>query len=254
MTLLIRTNPDAIPEKEYIFHVLLGEILEVSYQVEYVPSRHHALVLPNGHEILIPDTFSQLSPTTEWTYYLEDTPDFIPSFDLFAFGFFMLSRLEEYRSTEKDVHGRFPASASWAFKNGLLDRPVVNECAEWLWRKLKSLGWNGARKERPFRWAFTCDVDHPRLWWKTSDRLKTMAGALFKRKDVKEFRYWLRYPAGSKDPFDVFKEWLQLFEAHGHTVQFNFLGERPKGSNCWYPLNHSFVKQTICLIAERGHA
>jgi hypothetical protein len=254
MTLLIRTDPVAIPEKEYIFHVLLGEMLEVPYRVEFVHSGYHSLMLPNGKEIQIPDVFSQLSPKMNWSYQLEDLPGFNPSFDLFAFCFFMLSRLEEYGSEEKDAHGRFPARASWAWKNRLLHRPVVNECAEWLWIRLKSLGWEGVRKERQFRWAFSCDVDHPRLWWRKSDRLKTMAAAVLKRKDLKEFRYWLKYPVSAGDPFDVFEDWLSLFEAHGHKVQFNFLGDRPRSSHCWYPFNHPFLNKTIKLIADRGHA
>lgn len=253
MTLLIRTDPVARPEKEYIFHVLLTEILGIPFQVEYVPARNHTFILPNGNEIHIPDAFPRLSPTIEWEYKLEVMPGFTPSFDLLAFCFFMLSRLEEYGSKEKDVHGRFPARASWALKNGFLHRPVVNECAEWLWNMLRLLGWKSERKQRHFRWALSCDVDHPRLWWNASDRLKTLAGALLKRRNLKEFRYWWKYPVEVGDPFDVFDEWLSLFEAYGHKVQFNFLGERPKSSNCWYPLDHPFVKKTMTLIAERGH-
>lgn len=253
MTLLIRTHPVAKPEKEYIFHVLLGEMLDVPYRLEFVPCHNHTLILPNGNEVQIPDAFSLLSPTMNWAYQLEDAPDFTPSFDLFAFCFFMLSRLEELGSNERDNHGRFPANASWASKRGLLHRPVVNECAEWLWNRLRLKGWNGERKKKQFRWAFSCDVDHPRLWWKAPDRLKTLAGALLKRKNLEEFRYWLKYPVHGRDPFDVFEEWLSLFETNGHKVQFNFLGDRPGSSNCWYPLDHPFVQQTMKLIDERGH-
>ena len=47
------------------------------------------------------------------------------SYDLLACAFFCLSRYEEYDNPVTDNHGRFPASASHAFRNEYLHLPVV---------------------------------------------------------------------------------------------------------------------------------
>ncbi len=48
------------------------------------------------------------------------------SYDVFAFCFFMLSRIEEYNSVHKDAHGRFIAEKSLVAKNNTLHIPVVD--------------------------------------------------------------------------------------------------------------------------------
>ena len=58
--------------------------------------------------------------------------------DLLAAIFFCLARYEEYQSVEPDTHGRFPASASHAFRHGYLDRPIVREWTAVLGRRLRS--------------------------------------------------------------------------------------------------------------------
>ncbi|MBK6994388.1 MAG: hypothetical protein IPH31_05490 [Lewinellaceae bacterium] len=101
-----------------------------------------------------------------------------PTSDFFFIAFFLLTRLEETWSSERDAHGRFPAVQSLAWKQGFLHRPVVNEWADWLWEALVRLGWRGERKQRPFQISISCDVDHPRLWWSNADWAKTIAGAI----------------------------------------------------------------------------
>lgn len=47
-------------------------------------------------------------------------------FDLFSAAFYLISRYEEYLDFDKDEHGRFPAKESLAFKEGFIERPLVN--------------------------------------------------------------------------------------------------------------------------------
>ena len=47
-------------------------------------------------------------------------------FDPFAASFFMISRYEEYLPHIKDIHGRFEAKESLAFKNNFLEKPIVD--------------------------------------------------------------------------------------------------------------------------------
>ncbi|GLB48816.1 hypothetical protein Y10_11840 [Neptunitalea sp. Y10] len=47
-------------------------------------------------------------------------------YDIFAASFYLLSRYEEYVPHVKDMHGRYPAKESLAFKNNFLEVPVVD--------------------------------------------------------------------------------------------------------------------------------
>ena len=47
-------------------------------------------------------------------------------FDIFAAIFYLLSRYEEYLPHEKDMYGRFAHENSIAFKEGFLNKPVIN--------------------------------------------------------------------------------------------------------------------------------
>ncbi len=259
--LIIQTSDHWQPEKEYAFHVLLREMLGVDYQVEYQDVQHHIFQLPNDAEWRMIDGFSPAMLSENIRQIIINQPinqstiqPISPSPDLFAASFFMLSRWEETNSTFRDAHGRFPAEQSLAFKLGFLDRPVVNEWADQVWETLIRLGWQGERKQRKYRLSISCDVDHPKLWWSRMAPLKTMAGALIKRGDGAEAGYWLKnYFFKQKDPYDVFDAWFDLFQREQIVAQFNFMGERPRTSDCWYPLRHPFVKNLMQKITDRGH-
>jgi hypothetical protein len=82
-------------------------------------------------------------------------------FDIFAASFYMVSRYEEYLDFEPDEFGRFPASASLAYKNGFLEQPVVDlwvrELAKALVRKYHNL----AFRRNEYRELVTFDMDEP---------------------------------------------------------------------------------------------
>lgn len=249
--MIIRSSAAFQREKRYAFEVLLREILGLEFSLEPAEGAHHTLLLPNGAEWRWSDGFGQ-NPARLAEQFLQ-RPD-ADDFDPFAFSFFMLARTEEMQAGRRDAHGRFPAEQSLAWQKGFLHRPVVNECADGVEKKLRQLGWQGERKKRAFQVSFSCDVDHPLLWWSAADRLKTLAGALFKRGNLREAAYFFQqYVFKKKDPYDVFDEWMDFFERHNCCAQFNFMGERPRNSDCWYPLHHPFVTGLMQKIAERGH-
>lgn len=280
--LRIETSPAFRPEKEYCFHVLFRELLGLDYQVVFSDQAHYNLQLPGGERIVIEDHF--FSGQKEDHYLLpENVPENACTFnspfdgtpntaifgrnhfvfgdkeavcgvDVFASAFFMLTRWEEYVLPHRDRHQRFPAEKSLAFKAGFLDRPVVNEYALLLRQMFARIGWKLPPKTRQYQLSITCDADHPRLWWTAASRAKTVAASLFKRGDWQEAGYWLKnHVFYKKDPYDVFDEWMDLFEKKGYKGYFNFLGHRPASSDCWYPLEHPFVRNLIRNMAQRGH-
>lgn len=277
--LTVHTSPAFWEEKAYAMHVVLGEILGIPFRMEpEAGARQHRLAIPDGREVRLADRFADLQ---EWEAqdalpkqhpHLSKSGEkivclfgdfnfhaavdfFFLDIDLFAAAFFMLSRVEEKRPELLDEHGRFPARHSLAFRAGFLDRPVVNEWADLLFYLLQNRGWQQPRLIRKFQVEFSCDVDHPRLWWTPFDRVKTLAGALLKRRDRAETVDLLTGRLFRRsDPYDVWEEWFPLLELQQIQTRFNFLGERPRTSDCWYPLRHPYVRQLMQKIADNGHS
>ena len=281
--LIVETNNRFLPEKKYCFQVLLGELLGVDFEVKVTSATDYILRLPNGASLTVEDHF--FSRQTDDVYLksenIPEQPVFIPhpfstaevvtgvfgkthftsenqhitcGIDLFASAFFMLTRWEEYVLPRRDEHGRFPADQSLAARAGFLDRPVVDEWADLMEQMLVRLGWNHPPKRRAWQLHLSHDVDHPLLWWSAAQRLRTPAAGLFKRGDLPEAAWWLKNHVFRKqDPFDIFDEWMDLSEKNGLVSHFNFLGARAPSSNCYYPLDHPFVKNLIRKIADRGH-
>lgn len=97
---------------------------------------------------------------TEKSLVVTDDYIYIP-IDIFGSAFFMLSRYEEAVSHERDAHDRFPASASLAYCDDFLDRPIIDEYVEILWAAMKRLWSRLERKQHTARTLVSCDVDSP---------------------------------------------------------------------------------------------
>ena len=269
-------------EKEYALEILMTELPGIGWEILFSPEYSGYLIeLPNGHSVSISDDFfsrtgdnylkaelipdkgtdtenpfdhSKLAVLYGKPYFTFENNCYYCGLDLFASCFFMVTRWEEYVLPFRDEHGRFPAKQSLAFRSGWLERPVVHEWSQLLRQIVERLGFNLPEKQARFRLDISCDVDHPRLWWRSSDWLRSIGGALLKRRDLKEAAFWLKYRMTSeKDPYDVFDEWLDIFEQFHLTAQFNFLSERVTGSDCWYPVEHPFVLGKIREISSRAH-
>jgi hypothetical protein len=84
--------------------------------------------------------------------------------DFIAAVLFMLSRWEETVLETRDKHDRFPAQASLAYRNGFLDRPIVDEYAFILrsWIQYLLPGWNPQIKSPSL--LLTHDIDFIRKY------------------------------------------------------------------------------------------
>ncbi|MBA3827958.1 MAG: hypothetical protein H0X33_03390 [Taibaiella sp.] len=90
-------------------------------------------------------------------YAKEDAGYALP-FDIFSALFFLLSRYEEYYAYTPDRHDRYPATASIAYKQGWLRRPLVDE---WVaqFGKLLSEKFHVPIKPRAYSYIPTYDID-----------------------------------------------------------------------------------------------
>ena len=276
--LVVETAPVFLPEKEYALGILLRERLRIPFRISPVAGKQdYTITTPEGKILLtiedhffgqmeqggylelhrIPAKTERLPhPFTpgEALTLLFGQPVFGDNrcgIDLVASAFFMLTRWEEFVRPERDRHGRFPAAASLAAQNGFLEIPVVDEYVALLANWLSRSGFHLSPNESHYTLHLSHDVDHPLLWWRAADRIKTLSGSLLKRKNPREFAFWLR--RGRPDPFDSFDWLMDVSERRGLVSHFNFLGERATDSDCWYPFAHPFVQQLIKKIAQRGH-
>ena len=278
-------------ERKYIIEILLDNFLGLNYKVTVdSDSDSWSIVLENGNKLIIEDHF--FNNFTKDLEYLDKknipkkiefgkneflVEDDIPiiyginkvtvdsdsdrkelrcGIDIFASSFFMLTRWEEYVNKTRDMHNRFPAYASLAFKNNFLDRPVVNEYVEMLWNMLKFLGCKQERKKRKFEFILTHDVDEVRMWksWKHIGRVAL--GDIIKRKSVslaleRFAEYFLIQRGKISDPFNTFDWLMNKSEAIGVKSRFYFMSGGVTEFDNRYKIEEQ--KELIKKIQNRGH-
>lgn len=158
-------------------------------------------------------------------------------FDIFAASFFMVSRYEEYLDNKSDEHGRFCAYSSIAFKNGFLDKPVVEmwvkEFSRMLLKKFQTL----AFRRNEFRSLLTIDSDQPFAY--LGKNLLVSAGGMIRDMAMKKDHASERYKVMKherKDPYEVYDYILGTIEKHGTEASFFF----PTGDFSRYDKNPSW--------------
>ena len=199
-----------INERKYILDIIFNEFLGLKFElVEDKECKDWIIELENKKVLTIKDTFfNNYSQDLEYLK-LDNIPSKIEDLDIFAASFFMLTRWEEYVSKNRDEHDRFPATESLAFKQNFLDRPVVNENVEKLKKMLLNLDNSLFFKEYNYKFTLTHDVDVPFKYYSLKSTIRTLAGDLLKRGDIKLFFSNLNNFIKSKinykkDPFYTF--------------------------------------------------
>jgi hypothetical protein len=182
--------------------------------------------------------------------------------DIVGSTFFMLSRYEELVTPTRDEHDRFPASASLALKAGFLDRPIVDEYIEILWRNMQALWPNLERRQRQGRVIVSCDVDHPYDANAThiGASARAVAADLLKRRNPSLALKRLRNIAGARrgdyrhDPNNTFDWYMDDCEERGHRAVFYFIAGHSGGAiDGSYELGETYVQQLLRRISQRGH-
>lgn len=278
-----------IEERKYILDIIFEEFLGLKYKLEIKEGqKNYQIKLQNGNELIIEDHFfNKFSKPLEYLK-LENIPlkveftsnDFIPEkdipiiygtskleikdskiicgIDIFASSFFMLTRWEEYANKNRDKHNRFPAYESLAYKQGFLDRPIVNEYVEMLKNMLLNLDSSIRFKEYHFKYILTHDVDHPLKYHSLLSGLREIAGDVIKRKDIKRaFSNALQkikvHTGLEKDPFDTFDYLMDISEKIGVKSYFFFMGGGISKFDENYDIQSNFIQNLANKIKKRGH-
>jgi hypothetical protein len=216
-----------------------------------------AIIGESAIPVLGPENMAQ----PEKLFFVEENAVHI-SFDLLGTFFYILTRMEEYTSPIRDHHGRFPASASHAFQNGYLHRPVVDEILEILWTCINHC-WPGAqRKETFFRTVVSHDVDLPfaEAFSGPGRVLHYIAGDIIKRKEYtrafKRIGNAVLVKRGDfrKDTNYTFDRIMDISEKHGLKSAFYFKTDCTNGKfDIPYPIQHPFLREMLRDIHNRGH-
>lgn len=182
--------------------------------------------------------------------------------DIFGSIFFMLSRFEEVALSERDAHDRFPATASLAWRNGFLYRPIVDEYAELLWALMKRL-WPGlSRSRRQGDINVSCDVDQPfdRIGQNPVMLARIMRYELIKKRRpamaFQRLANFVVHRLGSHrfDPFYTFDWYMDVCERHGRRAAFYFIADHSHPTmDGTYEIEDPRIVALMRDIDRRGH-
>lgn len=214
-----------------------------------------------GLTLPIPVLFgSQAVDSEPWAYISRRV--LFCAIDIFGSSFFMLTRYEELVTQDRDVFNRFPSTASIAYREGSLDRPIVNEYLEILWGALK-LSWPQLkRRQRQYRAMVSHDVDWPLVTLGLSWRqvARSASGDLLVRRDatlaVKRLRSRVSTGRGQfdRDVGNVFDFMMDQSEQNSLRSAFYFITCHSAGRlDGTYDIGSTWIRRLLRKIHERGH-
>ena len=146
-------------------------------------------------------------------------------FDPFSMAFYLVSRYEEYLPFQPDQHGRFPHTESMAYKEGFLNKAIVNRLARILRDRLHQRFPDLEFNSPAYRFIPTVDVDI--AFAHIGKGLVRTCGSLIRlllKGDLKEARRRIRTMRGKdEDPYDNFDQLLTRFTDHSLEAVFFIL-------------------------------
>ena len=254
-----------VPRLRYIAEIILGEILGLSWEIVTDkrklgknPVINYSTEEIKGSFMICP--IGLLSETgfknhvmsvSQWNalpvFFQTSGSSDLP-FDVFAASFFLISRYEEYLEFEPDQFGRFRASASFAYKNKFLSRPIIDLWARELAKSLLSRFQNLTFKRNVFKSILTIDIDQP-FAYLGKDLFRSIGG-LFSdigHRAGKAGERFRTVAKGEKDPYDVFDYISEMIEMNGTDVHF-FI---PTGNRSVYDKNPSWQNEDYRKLINR---
>lgn len=183
--------------------------------------------------------------------------------DVFGSVFLLLTRYEEIAISERDSVDRFTSPLSLAGRDGFLERPLVNEYVETLWRVMSGLWPRLRRRSRAYRLLLSHDVDAVSVIELTPPQILRSLGAdVLVRRDLPlAARRAAAYSIGrtrgnpvSYDPYDTTEFIMGVSERAGLASVFNFVaGTSERTFDPTYDLDQPWLRRFLRTIAARGH-
>lgn len=146
-------------------------------------------------------------------------------FDIFAASFYLISRYEEYLPHVRDMHERFTAEQSVAFKYRFLEKPIVDIWSYKLLKKLQEKFPEYEYKKRNYQYLSTIDIDNA-FAYKYKSLVRTFGGLIKDFFTLKLVTFWDRFATIAnikKDVYNTFDKILALKKQYNIDTVFFFL-------------------------------
>jgi hypothetical protein len=169
-------------------------------------------------------------------------------FDIFAASFYLITRYEEYLPHVKDIHGRYTATQSLAFKYRFLEKPVVDIWAFKLLKIIQEKFPDYLFKKRTYKFISTIDVDNA-FAYKHKSFIRSVGGFITDIIHLKLVDVWTRLIVLlnlKNDPFDTFQKLLRLKKEQNVNTLFFFL----IGNYSSFDTNVSATKKKFRLLIK----
>jgi len=181
--------------------------------------------------------------------------------DIVAAAFFMLSRWEETVVATRDEHGRFPDTASVAYRLGFIDRPIVDEYALILreWVRLLLPRWKPSTGR--FEVKLSHDIDWLRRTWNLPVLVRSLGADLLRtrrpRRAVKTFKTLTEATAEIAIPqsaprFRAIYELAKMSLRYGLDSVFYLMAAPPGRFDDGYDLNSRYCRRCIARLRRQG--
>lgn len=183
-------------------------------------------------------------------------------YDILGLMYWMLNRIEEIGRTDLDIHDRFPAIYSHAYKYNYLERPIVDE---WLYilRQVIQYVWPSLElKQHHFCMKVSHDVDRPSRYGFRSmfDLIKGLFKDLVIKKNILSLYNCILTRSNiynyihERDPANTFSWIMRQSEINNLQSTFYFIS----GTSCSkrdadYNIDHPSIIRLMKEIYSRGH-
>lgn len=179
--------------------------------------------------------------------------------DIVASSFFMLTRYEEILIPESDRFGRFTGIASLAYREGFLQRPIVNEYIDLLWNWISSFELGLVRKElwegKDFAVCLTYDVDAVNKYRRWPSLRAIRDWTLKHRNPMKILDKTLDYLRTKVrgDPYNTFDYLMKLSETYELPSTFYFMSGGKTDYDNRYKIDDVRLISLMQRIRKRGN-
>ncbi len=176
-------------------------------------------------------------------------------FDIFSAVFYMLSRYEEYQEFKADHHGRFPATASLAFKNNFLAIPVVDIWITEFADTLKKINPSIKISEKKFSYHSTIDIDNAFAYkGKAGIRKYGAMAKSFLNGKTEEIRTRAKVLSGKlPDPYDAYDFQIALSEKTRVPLTYFVLYTQKNTYDTSLPPGNTEMDKLVRKLASRAN-
>jgi hypothetical protein len=266
--MLIIYTPKITSRHKYIFKLFFNEIHQIKFQIteredefkafdgaklNYSNTSFEDEIFIESIGLLNEKGINQqdinVSPQNNIPAFFQSQSDSSMGFDVFSASFYLVSRYEEYLPFVKDIHQRFQAESSLAYKHDFLQKPLINIWAKSLMQKIKQKHPDLEVISPTYNYISTIDIDNA-FYYLEKGFVRSLAGffaSLFSF-DFNGIQQRFAVLLGKqKDPYDTYDAQLKLQKEYNLKVIY-FILLADYGLN---DKNISFTKRKFQLLIKR---